>query len=81
MKPGELEVLIIDAQALCNQKGIRSVERGDCVIFGRRLEYNSRANSWHDLKTDECGLLKGSLLELLAKFFPQLAPEENGGAL
>ena len=77
MKPDLMACL--DARTFAKSRGIGTVERGDSFTFGRRLEYNRRANTWLDLKTGEYGALKGTLIELLGKFFPQLA-EQKGGA-
>jgi hypothetical protein len=58
---------------------IAIVEREASMVFARRLEYFPRTDHWQDLKTGECGAVKGRLSELLGKFFPQREQVQNGG--
>jgi hypothetical protein len=78
--PQQVTELQSTARHLAKLYRLALVDRGESLIFARRLEYNARANTWMDLKTGECGSVKGTLVELLRKFFPQLEQVQNGGA-
>jgi hypothetical protein len=76
MTPQQIADALADSVRLAKLNGIRCVQRGESLVFNRRLEYNARANSWLDLKTGECGLVKTGIADLLPKFFPQ--PQKGG---
>jgi hypothetical protein len=67
----------IAMRVLAEYHGVTLQETGrDSFIFGRRLEVHTLENCWRDLKTGECGLVRGELGDLLKKFFPRV----DGGA-